>query len=216
MYDRLAARFRIGGGVASMYKFLQSSIRLAYRVTKRALAAIVWLLLDVSELYSKLIAPNMPEEWVAWLIPYAVWLDIATPWVIATIVLAAVFYTYYEVEKQVTRDPKIPKKLREFYVNSDQYSRYDLKNENEFPNWKLNANSWYRETHKWIVENMSEAAASRFNDIPASTMGSMSVKNSDAVNDEHDKLVRAVKRARDSLRDLIENEAWDEKGKRKR
>ena len=175
------------------------------------MAGIVWWLLDVSDLYSKFVAPQLPEDWVMWLQPYAVYLNVATPWVVAAIVIWAVLYTYYEVEKQVTRDPGIPRNLREFYVQSVPYSRFDLQSEDEFPEWKNKTNAWYKETVDWITENMSEAAVSRFTDTYTNTIR---VKNSAAVNDEHDNLVNSVNKIRSNLKDLIENEAWDVKDKK--
>ena len=133
--------------------------------------------------------------------------------IIAAIVILAIFYTYYEVEKQITRDPEIPRKLREFFVQSAPYSRFDLQSEDEFPEWKSEANAWYRETIDWITKNMSEAAVSRFTDTYTNTIR---VKNSAAVNSEHDKLVNSVNRTRSNLKDLIENDAWDVKDKKER
>lgn len=194
-----------------MVALLRSIALFLWGILKRFYLWLPAILLDPFDLYNKYIKLRLPPEWQE---------DIempseAFPYVLAGGLIWASVMTYHELRTSRGRDPKIPEKLKDFYVRSEPYSRFDLKNESEFADWKVDANKWHKETYEWIVGNLSPAAASRFLDTPASTMGGMRVKNSAAVNDEHDQLVHVVKRERDHLIDLIENEAWDTKGRRK-
>ena len=114
-----------------MWAFLRSSVRFVGNVTKRSLAGIVWWLLDVADLYSKLIEPNLSVEWVTWLKPYAEYLNVATPFIVAAIVIWAILYTYYDLDKRTTRNPEIPRKLQEFYVAAEPFANFNLNDEQE-------------------------------------------------------------------------------------
>jgi hypothetical protein len=179
------------------------------RVSRRAWAGIVWWLLDVTELYSKVIAPELPVKWVEWLNPYAIYLDVATPWVVSLIILGALLYTYYESEQRVTRDPAIPSKLREFYVEAEPFSRFILKDEAQLRVFKAQVIVWYNKVDHWIAQNMSAAAASKFRD----SSNILPFHNKAAVNQEHNDFVNLVNKLRSNLQDLIASEAWDEKEK---
>ncbi len=189
-----------------MLPFIRSSIRFSWSVTKWSFAAIVLWTLDLADLYTKFIAPNLPSGWAEWLKPYATWLELATPFIVALIVIWAILYTYYSLEKRVTRNPEIPRKLREFYATSDQFANFNLDDREEFPEWERGLQSWYNETYGWISENMSAAALSRFKD----TSNILPVRYSEAISKAHNNLVSQMRKFRSNLEELIQNESWDE------
>lgn len=127
------------------------------------------------------------------------------PFVVAAIVIWAIFKAHYEVEKRVTRDPAIPRKLQEFYVLVEPLTRHTLDSEADYPAFKRSIDIWYTEVCGWIAENMSSAALSRFKD--ASNI--LPFRNDAAVSQEHSAIVNEMNKYRGNLHNLIENEAWD-------
>ena len=191
-----------------MLAFLRSSIRFIGNVTRRSVAGIVWWLLDVADLYSKLIAPRLPAEWVISLQPYTEYLGVATPFVVAVIVIWAILFTYYEVDKQINRDPKVSAKLKEFYVSGERFEHLKISNDAEFEAFKVAVTHWYRSAETWIQENMSQAACSLFRD----TSGILPITHGHDYNREHMGFINTVQKWRGNLQRLIESGEWDKDG----
>ncbi|MCH7499175.1 MAG: hypothetical protein IH886_04085 [Nitrospinae bacterium] len=140
--------------------------------------------------------------------PYAEGLNAATPFFIVGIVVWAVLFTYYEVDKQINRDPKVPAKLKEFYVSGERFEHLKISNDAEFEAFKVAVTHWYRSAETWIQKNMSQAACSLFRD----TSKILPITHGQDYNREHMGFINTVQKWRGNLQKLIESDEWDKDG----
>ncbi len=186
-----------------MRRFLKSSIRFVGRVTWRALAGIILWLLDMTDLYSRYLEPTLPEKWAQFLGKYSEHFDIATPWVVAAIVLWAILYTYYEVDREFLRDPSSTKKLKEFYSKSGELLTRQIAPQ-ELSIFQNDYDKWFTEVRDWISNNMEPASLTRFLHFEAS----LPYNHGSPANMEHQKSLNGINIYHKNLQAIIESQEW--------
>jgi hypothetical protein len=107
---------------------------------------------------------------------------------------------------QKYRRPRALERLNQFYVEiGPLISRKLPKNDAvAFEAYRQDADTWPKETAKWIADNLGGPAQARFLD----TTGLMDVSYSQAVSEQHNKILLHLTRLRENLSALIENDAW--------
>jgi hypothetical protein len=185
--------------------FLRSSARFIWRVIRRSIAAVVLLLLfRVAEIYSKLIAPELPKSIRDFIEPYLGLADELALYLAFGIVIIAILYTFYEVDREVTRNRKIRKKLKEFYSRSGEMLQRKIASDSECDQFVQEAIALVRETREWIKTNMEPASLRRYED----TRMRLPYQHPSPWNDQHQTFLNNISIYHENLQALIENDAW--------
>lgn len=185
-------------------QFLRSSGRFLWRVFRRAAAAIVWWLLDVSDLYAKFVEPHMPAKTIAFLQPVAGLLSSLTPYIVGVIFLGAVLFTYYEADRERHRSPKISKKLKDMYKESGDLLRQIVSDDQELFSFKQDSRDWFVGVRNWIKDNMEPATLTRFQHF----QHSLPYNHGNALNDEHQKTLNGINIYHKNLQAIIDSQEW--------
>jgi len=185
-------------------QFLRSSARFLWRVFRRSIAAIVLLLFRTVEFYSNIIAPKLPTEWRAGLDPYIARAENWDLYLAGLIFLFAILYTFYEVDREVTRDPKIVRKLKKLYGQSGEMLSRNVTNANEHVQLEKDAQEFYQTARGWISENMEEASLRRFED----TRMRLPYRHASPRDDNHQILLNGISIYHENIQALIDSDAW--------
>lgn len=190
---------------SNLTQFARSSLQFCYRVFKRSLTAIVLILLRVGDVYDRVIAPVLSPVWrervarlVDFLDPFA-WLAIVL------IIAFAVLWTYFELYRQVRRDPAITKRLAEFYQRSDQLLRLEVNSDLELEALKRAIEHFYAQLTAWVRENMEPASLTRLSE---QRMGLPYRHPSGKIRDEHQMWVNGLCTVHENIRALVESDTW--------
>ncbi|MDA2917136.1 hypothetical protein MYX64_09905 [Nitrospinae bacterium AH_259_B05_G02_I21] len=184
--------------------FFRSSSRFIWRVTKRSWGAIVLWIIDLSEFYSQFVAKWIGSDWKNFLDPFVSTASKYTLHAIGIIVLAAILYTFYEVDREVHRNPKIGKSLKQFYGRSGEMLHRAISNNEELVLLRGDGATWYSEAKAWIKENMEPASLKRFQKF----QHSLPYNHGSTLNDEHQKLLNGISIYHVNIQALIEHDEW--------
>jgi len=185
-------------------RFLLSCWRFTWGVARRAWIALVWWILDSQDIYSKMISPLLSTKWAEFFAPWIGYLGISTPYVIVVIVALATFLTYYEVEREVHRDPKITRKLKQVYEVSGEMLKRQIREQADLSQLEQDWKKWFGDTYKWIAENMEQASLDRFlysrNQLP--------YNHGSPFDRAHNQLLNGISLYHENVQALIEHDRW--------
>src|SRR5262245_34831683 len=125
-------------------QFIRSSGRFIWRVFRRSIAAIILLLFTRLDAYSQIIAPHLTSQWHSSLAPYIELISGFDLYLAGIIVLFAILYTFYDVDREVTRNPKIGKQLKRFYSQSGEMLLRNVTNDSEHAQLAADMIEFYR------------------------------------------------------------------------
>ena len=184
--------------------FLRSSVRFTWRVAYRAVAAIVLWVLDASQFYSDFVVAWIGPTWAKRFDPYVSWASEAVPYLIGLIILGAILYTFYEVDREVTRNPKIGKTLKRFYGQTGEILARKITNDEELTHLQADGRQCVSEARDWIKANMEEASLRRFE----ITRHQLPYRHESPFNSEHQMLLNGVSVYHENIQALIDSDAW--------
>jgi len=185
--------------------FLRSSARFIWRVIRRSLAAIGLLLLfHVTGTYPKLIAPVLPKSIRDSIEPYLGLAEELALYLAFGIVIIAILYSFYEVDREVARNRKIKKPLNEFYSRSGEMLQRKIASDSECDQFVQEAIALVRETREWIKTNMEPASLRRYED----TRMRLPYQHPSPWNDQHQTFLNNVSIYHENLKVLLESDAW--------
>ena len=184
--------------------FLRSSARFIWRVAHRAVAAIVLWVLDASQFYSDYVVEWIGPTWAKRLDPYVSRASEAVPYLIALIIIGAILYTFYEVDREVTRNPKIGKTLKRFYGQTGEMLARKIANDEELVQLQADARQCVSEARNWIKANMEEASLRRFE----ITRHQLPYHHDSPFNTEHQKWLNGISVSHENIQALIDSDAW--------
>lgn len=165
---------------------------------------MVLFLLHATNLYSLKLRSVLPESWLSWSDDLMRVVDQSAFWLAIGIAIWAALYTFYEVDKYA-RDPSVPAKLKEFYRSGERFETITVKSDDEFDAYKTAMHHWYNEVRNWISENLSQAAASLFNN----KQNILPISHGHDFNREHMSYINTMQKLRGNLQRLIESDEWD-------
>ena len=192
--------------------FLSSSGLFLWRVAKRSVAAALLLAARETELYAKIrktelypkITALVPQEWWSTaetlLTRFPNW-DL---YCAAAIVALAVLYTHYEVERQLTRDPKVLKKLKALYAQSGEMLSRTVTTDKELEKLVSDADTFRSVAQNWIGGRMDRASLTRFND----SRMRLPYHHPSPKDEAHQQLLNTISRYHDNLQVMISSEYW--------
>jgi hypothetical protein len=187
-----------------MRQFLFSSARFIWRVTKRGYAGVVLWLLDVSDIWTRYLQPLLEQRGI-YLSPTAIWLvSVLVPWIIGATIIAAILYTFYEVDRQVIRPPKIGKQLKRFYEESGEMLRREIKSDADVAKLKADYDAWGLRIIEWVGKNMELASMNRL----AHFQPGFPFKHPAPFNDEHQMTINGISTYHQNLHALIDSQEW--------
>ncbi|MDA2931832.1 hypothetical protein MYX19_01550 [Nitrospinae bacterium AH-259-F20] len=164
---------------------------------------MLWLL-NLSEIYSRFIAKWIGPDWKNFLDPYVAKASKATPYVIGIIIIVAVLYTFYEVDREVHRNPKIGKSLKQFYSRSGEMLKRTISNNGELIVLQKDAATWRAEAEAWVRDNMEPASLERFQLF----RHRLPYNHGSTLNDAHQVLLNGISIYRENIQALIEHDEW--------
>lgn len=188
-------------------RFLRSTARFVWAVTKRSVYGLFFLFLRWTDLYTSVIRDRIRESWrenADWLMGY---LDTGALWIAITIVVSSVIWTYWEVDREL-RDPKVTSKLKSFYLVLGEMISRKISNNDEFESLKNDQLAAKAEVLAWIGNNMDAASNARLRQYSRSGFGIFTTRRDDAYNDEHSTLVDKMIGQQEQIALLIERMAW--------
>ncbi|MFH1157758.1 MAG: hypothetical protein V1721_02570 [Pseudomonadota bacterium] len=157
----------------------------------------------MTEVYSKIIEPRLPVELAAGLKPWVLWLDIATPIIIALIIILSIYYAYYQLEKEVTRSHKVTKKLKELYAQSGELLMRKITIDG-LHSLKVERSNWYKQTRGFISEKMEPSTLTRFCHFQMS----LPYNHGSTVNDDHQITLNGLNIYHKNLQEIIDSQEW--------
>lgn len=191
--------------LSSAGRFARAALRFVGRVLKRSFAAVILVLLRVSDFYAQHVSPRLSQDWRDRLDPIVAYLGQFTWWVIWIIVLAAAVWTYWEVEREVHRDPKIGRQLKLFYARSGEMLQRQVKDNAELKALQHEMQAFYTEVNSWAGANLEPASVARLSET---RMQLPYGHRKGTLNDEHQMWINGLSITHENLRALIESDTW--------
>lgn len=188
-------------------RFLKSSVKFISKVLHRSLYAAVLLILHASNLYINHIKPSMPPSWIPTTDAIMGFLNIFSFWISIFIVILAILYTFYEVDKEV-REPKTTKKLKEFYLELGDLLIKNVSSDEELQSLKSDYENKIKTLSKWMKENMDQTSLRRINQQGQSSITNFTTQQNDSFNYEHSQLINKIIGAQERILVLIERPIW--------
>jgi hypothetical protein len=167
---------------------------------------VLWLL-DFSDIYQNYLARWLSEEQRQALAPWAEFAQRATPYVILLIILVASLYTFYEVDRQVVRNPKLGQQLKAFYARSGDMLQRQITSDAELQQFRRDYQAWLIEVRKWLAANMEQASRDRF-DHSQYSLPYHHPKPFMGGDSEHQRILNSINIYHKNLQALIESQEW--------
>jgi len=123
------------------------------------------------------------------------------------IMLWAVIYTYYEVDRE-TRDPQITKKLKSFYIELNEYLHREVTDVDSLAILQEEVRLKEREIYNWVKNNMDRSSLIQLTHQSLFVLGNIRTRRPEAISDEHSALIDKIIFMESCLAHIIEKAVW--------
>lgn len=199
----IAEKFRSAGA----WRFIWSSGKFIVKSGRRALAAMVLVLLQSTNLYSSNLRLHLPEAWLPIADAFMAVLNESSFWLAIAIGMGAVLYTYYEVDREI-RNPATTKTLKKFYVDMGAFLNRKVTTDPELQLLTKEVDAKESEVYGWVKANMEPSSLARLTQQGPTGLQNFGFKRDDACSAAHSLLMDRIIRRQERLLTLIEQPVW--------
>jgi hypothetical protein len=190
-----------------IWRFIRSSAKFIFLVAYRSLSAAVLLLFHWGNFYLSKLQAKLAEPWRSWMDAVMNFIDDWALWLAGAINLGAILHTFFEVDRQI-RDPKITRKLKEFYRALQLLRQREVTSEAEVEQLAADLTECETRGYNWIKENMQPITLTRLNQESDSLWDRFTAERKDAFNKRHSELLNSIVSKQHRLLVLIEQPVW--------
>lgn len=188
-------------------RLVGAAIHFMVQVFYQWITAMVLLLLHATNLYTTTFRDKLPiqvrdeADWVVGLMDsWAVVIAIA-------LLVGSTLWAYFKLYREV-RNPRITRKLKQFYVDLDELLARKVANDEEVEALQADVSKKENEIVDWVKANMERSALLRLKQREPSGFSQFRTRREDALSDEHGQLIDRIIELQRDLLNVIERTIW--------
>lgn len=192
---------------SKIVRVLRSLWRFTYRVFRRSIYGLLIIFVRATDLYSNYLREQVPDSLVRLTDSLFTVIDKFSLWIGVAILVSAVYYTWWEIDKE-TREPKITKRLKDFYRELDELRTRTITSQADVERLRADLKECEGRGFNWIKQNMQPITLTRLNQEDESIWRRFTVERQDAFNKDHSELLNSIIAKQNRLLVLIEQPVW--------